>query len=328
MLWSGERQPVVIVGPTATGKTDAALAFAERIGGEIVNADSVQVVRGLDIGSAKPTQGERERVPFHLLDVVAPDEPFTVADWKTRAEAAIEDIFARQRQPIVCGGTGLYIRALLDDWSLAATPADADTRKNLLAELEEAGAPALHASLQTIDPATAARLHPNDAVRILRALEVYRVTGKPISVYQAEDRQTRPPRRAYRFGLTLPRPQLNARIERRVDAMIAAGLEAEVRGLLAQGYTPALSSLRSLGYREMAAYINGETKETDSPLVTLADTIEEIKHNTRRFAKRQQTWFRADTLIQWIDIGEMIEGVESSQIAANIMEDRTRKAEP
>jgi tRNA dimethylallyltransferase len=315
MLWSGGRQPIVIVGPTATGKTDAALALAEQIGGEIINADSVQVYRGLNIGSAKPDQEDQQRAPFHLLDVVAPDALFTVADWKTRAEAAIEDVFERGRQPIVCGGTGLYVRALLDDWSMAATPADPETRLKLLTELEEQGARVLHAQLQTIDPETAARLHPNDAVRITRALEVYRVTGKPISVYQAEDRQTRPPRKAWRFGLMLPRLRLNERIERRVDAMIASGLETEVRGLLALGYAPALGSLRSLGYREMAAYI---TKETDLPA-----TIEEIKHNTRRFAKRQQTWFRADKLIHWIDV----DGLKSAQIAATIMEDRMRQTE-
>ena len=176
-LWTQEQQPIVLVGPTATGKTDAAIALAERISGEIVNADSVQVYRGLDIGSAKPDQEAQRRVPFHLLDVVSPDQQFTVSDWKTGAEAAIQDIFQRGKMPIVCGGTGLYIRALLEDWSLASTPADPDIRRELEAQQRAQGLETLYARLQAVDAATAARLHPNDAYRIIRALEVYLVTA-------------------------------------------------------------------------------------------------------------------------------------------------------
>ncbi len=207
-LWTQARQPIAIVGPTATGKTDAALELAERIGGEIVNADSVQVYRGLDIGAAKPDREAQARVRFHLLDVADPDQQFTVSDWKTQAEAAIEDIFERGKQPIVCGGTGLYIRALVEDWSLAATPGDSQVRRELEAERKAQGIENLYARLQTVDPETAARLHPNDALRIIRALEVYQVTKTPLSVYQAEDRRTRPHRPIRRFGLTLPREVL------------------------------------------------------------------------------------------------------------------------
>ena len=286
----------MIVGPTASGKTEAAVALAERIGGEIINADSMQVYRGMDIGTAKPSPLQRERVPFHLLDVTTPDQQYTVSDWKEMAANAIADVSARGRKPIVCGGTGLYIRALLDDWSLAATPANTGVRDALRVEIAQQGAPVLHTRLAQVDPDTAARLHPNDAVRIVRALEVYQVTGKPISVYQEEDRRTRLPRKAHRFGLTLPRPMLYERIDSRVDAMLAAGLELEARGLLAAGYSPTLGPLRSLGYKEIIAFLTGQQEYSSA--------VADIKQNTRRFAKRQQTWFRADTLISWIEASE------------------------
>ena len=305
-LWTQSRQPIAIVGPTATGKTDAALELAERIGGEIVNADSVQVYRGLDIGAAKPDQEAQARVRFHLLNVADPNQQFTVSDWKTQAEAAIEDIFRRGRQPIVCGGTGLYIRALVEDWSLAATPGDPQARQELEAERRSQGIETLYARLQTVDPETAARLHPNDALRIIRALEVYQVTNTPLSIYQAEDRLTRPHRPIRRFGLTLPRELLYERIEKRVDTMIAAGFIEEVRQLILRGYTPDLSAMNSLGYKEICAYLMGKTG--------LEAAIEEIKFNTRRFAKRQLTWFRADKQLKWMDVA----GQTAAEVAAVI----------
>lgn len=304
--WPEKPLPVVLVGPTATGKTAAAVELAARIGGEIVNADSMQVYRGMEIGTAKPGPEERARVPFHLLDLVTPDQPFTVADWKERAEDAIAEIVGRGRWPIVCGGTGLYVRALLDDWTLAETPADPSLRETLRAELAHSGSEALHAHLAALDPTTAARLHPNDAVRIVRALEVYQLTGKPIAAYQAQDRANRPARPAHRIGLTLPRPELYARIEERVEAMLAAGWEDEVRSLLAQGYAPTLGPLRSLGYKEMIAAIHGE--------IAHMTAIELIKQNTRRFAKRQQTWFRADPCLRWLDVSAL----DSATVAARI----------
>lgn len=301
-LWTQARQPIAIVGPTATGKTDAALELAERIGGEIVNADSVQVYRGLDIGAAKPDKAAQARIRFHLLDVADPNEQFTVSDWKTQAEAAIQDIFRRGKQPIVCGGTGLYIRALVEDWSLAATPGDPQVRKELEAERNAQGVEMLYAHLQTVDRETAVRLHPNDAVRIIRALEVYQVTNTPLSVYQAEDRRTRPHRAIRRFGLTLPRDTLNDCVEKRVDAMITAGFIEEVRQLILRGNTPNLSAMKSLGYKEICAYLMGKT--------AVEAAIEEIKFNTRRFAKRQMTWFRADKQLKWMDV--------SNQTAAEV----------
>ena len=295
--WAEIPRPIVIVGPTAVGKTAAALTLAQQISAEIVNADSMQVYQGMDIGTAKPTPDEQVQVPFHLLDIVTPDVQFTVSEWKVQAEKAIVGIAARGKRAIICGGTGLYIRALLDDWTLAETPANLDIRRRLERENAEQGSAALHTHLSEVDPTTAARLHPNDALRIIRALEVFETTGTPISVYQAENKRNAEPRNALRIGLTLPRERLYARINERVDAMLSAGLENEVRGLLAAGYAPNLSSMQSLGYKELCSYLNGE-KDADA-------TAASIKQNTRRYAKRQMTWFRADPLLQWLDVANL-----------------------
>ena len=304
--WPDNPPPVAIAGPTATGKTDAALRLAERIGGEIINCDSMQVYRGMDIGTAKPSAAEQARVPFHLLDIAAPDTQVTVAEWKRRAEAASADIAARGGRPILCGGTGMYLRALRENWSLAETPADAAVRADLRRELETVGPAELYEQLRQIDPEAAARLHPNDGVRITRALEVFRVSGRTISAWQAEDR-TAPVRRPVKvFGLDLPRAALNERIERRVDGMMAAGLVAEVNGLLEAGFNKTHGPLRSLGYKEIIAYLEGASD--------LDAAIALIKQNTRRYAKRQQTWFRAEPGLIWLDVSALT----SAQIAEEL----------
>ncbi len=295
-LWNAH-PPVVIVGSTAVGKTATAIALAERWNAEIINADSMQIYVGMDIGTAKPTQEERQRAPFHLLDIVEPSVQFSVAEWKQRAETAYLDIVSRGKNAIVCGGTGLYIRALLDNWTLAQTPQDPEVRNALRNALSEVGANVLHARLQEVDPSTAQRLHPNDGVRIVRALEVFQITGKPISEWQAQDEDAKRKRPAYRFGLEVPRPELYARIDARVLQMMQAGFEAEVRTLLEKGYPTDLSALKSLGYKELVAFLKGEM---DYPTA-----VEAIQRNTRLFAKRQQTWFRADPLIQWIDVSAL-----------------------
>lgn len=295
-LWNSHL-PIVIVGPTASGKTAVAVELAVRMGAEIINADSMQIYTGMDVGTAKPTPRERERASFHLLDIVEPDRQFSVAEWKNSAETAFETISRRGKRVIICGGTGLYVRALLEDWTLAQTPENPEVREALRAELKQLGADVLYERLQSVDPATAGRLHPNDGVRIVRALEVFQITGKPISLWQAEDKQARTLRPAHYFGLSLPRPELYARIDARVDAMIAQGLEEEVKTLQSKGYPPLLSALKSLGYREILAYLNGETdKET---------AIATIKQNTRQYAKRQLTWFRADKRITWVEVAGM-----------------------
>jgi len=302
-----DRELIVLVGPTAVGKTAAAIELCERLQGEIVSADSMQVYRHMDIGTAKPTPDERSRAPFHLIDFIEPDCQITVSDWKLKAEAAISEIRLRARTPIVSGGTGLYVKALLDDWTLAGTPRNMEVRDALTAEATKSGAPALHARLADVDPVTANRLHPNDMVRIVRALEVYYTTGVAISEYQERDRRGSQPRAAVRFGLTMPRPVLYEKIDRRVDAMVAAGFEQEVRNLLQQGYSAELSPMRSLGYKEMVRYIGGE--------LTYSDMLAEVKQNTRRYAKRQQTWFNADKSIEWIDASEL----RSAEVAGQIV---------
>jgi tRNA dimethylallyltransferase len=292
-----EREPILaIVGPTATGKTDVGFHVARAIGGEIISADSMAVYRGMDVGTAKPETGLREVVRFHGIDVADPDEAFHVARFKSLAEQALEGIWARGARPIVVGGTGLYVRALLEDFGLTETPADPLLRSRLDEEAARLGPTALHARLAEVDPAAAARIHPNDRVRIVRALEVFERTGVPISQQQALDAARRLPRPARKFALTAAREELYRRIDIRVDAMMVRGLEEEVRDLLERGYTAAHAPLRSLGYKEMIDYLSGEC---DRALAVAA-----IKQNTRRFARRQLTWFRTDPELFWIDVGD------------------------
>jgi tRNA dimethylallyltransferase len=302
-----ERPIIAIVGPTATGKTDVGVLVAQAVGGEIISADSHAVYRGMDIGTAKPDATQRAAVPFHLIDVADPDEAFNVAQFKSLAVEALESIRRRAQRPLVVGGTGLYVRALLEDYGLTETPADPALRNALDAEARKHGAPALHARLSEVDPKAAERIHPNDRVRIVRALEVYERTGIPISAQQAQDAQSRRPRPSIRFGLTASREVLFERIDKRVDHMVEAALEQEVRSLLDDGYGSEHPALRSLGYNEMVAFIQGQT--------TLNEAVQAIKTNTRRFAKRQLTWFRADRELTWIDVGPM----STEQVAERIL---------
>jgi tRNA dimethylallyltransferase len=288
------RPIVTIVGPTAAGKTAVGVAVACAIGGEIVSADSMAVYRGMDIGTAKPTVDERAGIGFHCLDLVDPDADFNVSQFKRAAVAAIESIESRGKHPLLVGGTGLYVRVVLEDFGLTETARDPDIRARLEQAAEIEGTVALHERLTQVDPVSAARIHANDRVRIVRALEVFEAAGKPLSELQREDAERRTPRPSIRFGLTAPREELNRRIDRRVDAMIESGLVLEVKSLIERGYGPDLPPLQSLGYKEIAAHICGE--------LTLDGAVEEIKQNTRRFAKRQLTWFRADRDLIWVDI--------------------------
>jgi tRNA dimethylallyltransferase len=291
---------IVICGPTASGKTSAAIEVAQQVNGEIVNADSVQVYRFMDIGAAKPTAAEQARVRHHLIDVVDPDEPFDAAAFARLGRAAVADIAHRGKVPIVAGGTGLYIKALMGGLARRAA-SDPAVRQRLRHDLQEAGAAALHARLAGVDPPTAARVHPNDAVRILRALEVFEATGEPLSVHHRHHRFGDAPFNAFIIGLALPREALYGRIDRRVEAMVAQGLEEEVRGLLARGYGEDLKPMQSLGYRHMTALIAGR--------IDRAQALETLQRDTRRFAKRQLTWFRANRAIRWIapaDIGALL----------------------
>jgi tRNA dimethylallyltransferase len=285
---------IVIVGPTAVGKTALSLHLAEAIGGEIVSADSRQVYRGMDVGTAKATTAERGRVPHHLIDVVDPDEPLSLAQYQEMAYAAIDDILARGRVPFLVGGTGQYVMAVVEGWQVPRVPPDEDLRQELYRQAEEEGAEALHARLRVLDPKAARRIDPRNVRRVVRALEVCLNTGRRFSEQQ---RKSPPPYRILIVGLTLPRPQLYRRIDRRVEGMLEAGLEHEVRRLVAAGYGFDLPAMSGVGYGQFAPYLAGEA--------TLADVIGEIQRATRRFVRHQGNWFSADDpRIHWFDASQ------------------------
>lgn len=281
---------IVLCGPTAVGKTAAALTLAEHLGAEIVAADSRTVYRGMDIGTAKPTPAERARVPHHCLDLAAPDEIVTLAAYWRAAVAAIVQIRSRGRIPLLVGGTGLYIRAVVDGFTIPAVPPDDALRARLEAE-EERAPGVLHARLQRVDPLAAGRIHPRNIRRLIRALEVFAHTGRPISSLQ---QRTDAVGEAIQIGLTMERAGLHRRIDERIDGQLRAGLIDEVRTLLECGYDPALPSMQGLGYKEIVPYLQGWT--------SLADAIERLRRNTRDLAKRQYTWFRRDARIRWLAV--------------------------
>jgi tRNA dimethylallyltransferase len=261
-------------------------------GGEIVSADSRQIYRGLDIGTDKAGPVERAAVPHHLLDVVDPDEVLTLAEYQAAAYAAIDDIHRRGRLPLLVGGTGLYVRAVLEGLTIPEVPPDEALRAELEALAAEHGAEALHARLAAIDPVASQRIDAANVRRVVRALEVCLTTGQPISELQ---RAEPPPYRILRIGLTRPREALARRIDRRVDAMVERGLAAEVRGLLEAGYSPRLPAMTGLGYRQMIGYVQEEE--------SLAEAVAAIKQQTRRFVRQQATWFRQDDArIRWFDL--------------------------
>lgn len=272
---------VAIVGPTGVGKTRLGVALARRHGGEIVNADSRQVYRGMDIGTAKPTAAEQAAARHHLVDVVAPDEPFSLALFVRMAADAIADITARGRLPLLVGGTGQYVTAVLEGWRVPEVPPQPELRARLEGQAREHGAAVLHARLATIDPQAAATIDPNNLRRIVRALEVYEITGRPISTLQ----QRQPPPYAIRtLWLAADRERLFARIDDRVDAMIAAGLVDEVAGLHARGYDWSLPAMSSLGYKEFRPFF-----EQHAPL---EECVQRLKWNTHAFVRKQDMWWR------------------------------------
>jgi tRNA dimethylallyltransferase len=282
---------VIILGATGVGKTAMALVQAGRRQGEIVSADSMQVYRGMDIGTAKPTAGERRQIPHHLLDVVDPDEPFDASRYCALARGAI-DCLHRERKPVfVVGGTGLYIRALLGGL-IDGPGADESLRQSLKAEIKRWGIPHLYEQLRARDAKAAAQINPRDGVRIIRALEVLELTGRSIVDQQKDHRFREQPYEVLKIGLMLEREQLQAKIDGRTERMIADGFVEEVRRLLERGYERSLKPMQSLGYRHLAAYLAGEGD--------LEGAIRLIKHDTRRYAKRQMTWFAAERGIIWL----------------------------
>ncbi|MDH7602845.1 MAG: tRNA (adenosine(37)-N6)-dimethylallyltransferase MiaA [Armatimonadota bacterium] len=308
---------IAIVGPTAVGKTATAIELVSRIGGEIVSADSMAVYQGMDIGTAKPTADERKLARFHLIDVADPAKPFSVGEYQRLAQAAIEDIIGRNPPAIVVGGSGLYVKAAIDGLALWIPPRNEELRRSLLEQAQKLGNEAVHSRLAEVDPELAAKIHPNNLKRVIRALEIYEATGLPPSVLFKKDANRKPAYPDARlFGLTMRRETLYARINERVDAMIAAGLIQEVAALIRRGIDRTLPSMQGLGYKEIAGYLAGE--------YTLDQAVDLLKRNTRHFAKRQLTWFRADKRIKWIDV----ENRTASEVARIIEEELKNEQEP
>ena len=288
-----EKRVLVITGPTATGKSALGVALAQRLGGEIISADSMQVYRGMDIGTAKITAAEMQGVPHHLLDVADPSENYSAARWVASAASAAEDIFARGHVPMLVGGTGLYIDSLLSGRDFAESGGGSALREALSAEYDRIGGEAFRERLRSVDPERAEKLHPADKKRLVRAMEVYRLTGETISAHDARTAALPPRWASMRVALTYAdRTALYARIDRRVDEMADAGLFDEVARLLQTGLSPACTAMQAIGYKESAEYLLGRCSRTDA--------VEEIKRGSRRYAKRQLTWLRRDAGLRWI----------------------------
>jgi tRNA dimethylallyltransferase len=290
---------LVLVGPTAAGKTALSLPLAERLNAEIVSADSRYLYLGMDIGTAKPTPAERSRVPHHLVDVTTPDKPWNLAQVQAEAMRAIDAITSRGRLPLIVGGTGQYIRAITEGWQAPGGEPSPELRVELQAQLQREGVASLAARLAAADPASAAKVDLRNPRRVIRALEVALTTGQS---FIAQQRKSPPPYTLTTIGLTLPRAELYARIDARVDAMLAAGLVEEVRGLAVRGYSWDLPAMSALGYRQIGAHLRGECD--------LADAVRRIKRDTRVFVRRQSNWFKlTDPNIHWFSPHEPVEAV-------------------
>jgi len=303
---------IAIIGPTATGKTALAIALAQRLGGEIVGADSRQVYRHMDIGTAKPTAEERALVPHHLIDVVDPDQEFSLAQYLEQAGAALEDVWSRGKQPLLVGGSGQYVWALLEGWRVPRLPPQRELRRELGERADRQGAEALHRELAQVDPKAAARIDPRNVRRVIRALEVHKATGRPISYWQEKDP---PPWEVLILGLTCPRRELYERIDARVDSMMEAGLVDEMRGLLSMGYDPSLASMSGIGYKQVCQHLAGELDP--------ATAVARIKTSTHRLARQQYTWFRLDDgRIRWLEGDGAVD--EAVALAEQFLEESAR----
>jgi len=287
---------IVVCGPTGIGKTSVGIRLAEELGGEIISADSMQIYRHMDIGTAKPTADEQNRIFHHLIDVVDPDEDFDAVRFAKMARQKVIQLHQRGVMPLVVGGTGLYIKALLQGL-FQSKPVDPQIRERLLQEADENGSSALHDRLKEVDPDTAERLHPNDAYRIVRALETIEATGRSISAHHQEHGFADEPFDALKIGLQMDRKKLYDRIDQRVDLMIEAGFVDEVQKLLGMGYSAGLKAMQSIGYRQVVDFIGGR--------LAWDECVRTLKRDTRRFAKRQFTWFSADQEIHWYEPGQV-----------------------
>jgi tRNA dimethylallyltransferase len=300
-LATGKKAVVAIIGPTAVGKTEVSLRIAEKVQGEIISADSRLFYRGMDIGTAKPLAQDRRKIPHHLIDIADPDEAWDLARFRRAALDAIQDIHSRSRLPLLVGGTGQYVTALLEGWQPPPRPPDRSIRKRWETYAEKYGPKALHDRLREVDPESAERIHEANVRRVIRALEITELTGIPASQQREKEK---PPFRSLRVGLIRPRDELYKRIDERIERMIVAGLEDEVRGLLERGYSADLPALSAIGYKQMAEVVRGEK--------SLDEAKAEMRKLTRQFVRRQANWFKPeDPAIHWYRVRE---GVETSII--------------
>ena len=300
-----EKRPLIILtGPTAVGKTAASIGLAKAVGGEIISADSMQVYRHMDIGSAKITEEEMQGIPHYLVDVLDPEEAFNVVRFQEMAKAAMQKIHDNGHIPIVVGGTGFYIQALLYDIDFTENDSDFSFREEMEKTAREKGAEYLHSLLKQADPEAAEQIHPHNIKRVIRALEFNRKTGQKISTHNEQERRKQSPYEFAYFVLTDNREALYARIDRRVDKMMEQGLLEEVRALKDRGIARESVSMQGLGYKELLAYLDGE--------ILLEEAVRIIKRDTRHFAKRQLTWFRRERDVIWIDRQEI--GQEEEKI--------------
>ena len=299
---------ILLTGPTAVGKSTLALALAQKFEAEIISADSRQLYRGMDIATAKPSPVEMALVPHHLIDLISPDEDFTLAAFQAQAYALINAILERQRLPLVVGGTLLYINALAEGWQIPQVEPSLELRQALEEEAAQRGPEALYEELKQIDPEAAARIISNNTRRIIRALEVYRTTGRLFSEVQGK---SKPPYHILKLGLTLERPLLYQRADERIEKMFERGLISEVENLLAVGYSATLPAMTSLGYSQVAAYLRGE--------MSLSEAKEKMKFATHRYIRQQYTWFRRDPEIIWFDATEVDLELKVSQKIAEFL---------
>ncbi len=289
-----EKKPLIIItGPTAAGKTSLSVRLAKALGGEIISADSMQVYRHMDIGSAKVTKEEMEGVPHYLIDVLEPTEPFNVAMFQQMAKEAVQTIYSHGRIPILAGGTGFYIQALLYDINFQETGEDPSIRLSLEALAEEKGGEYLHQLLAQADPQAAEEIHPNNVKRVIRALEYFQQTGQRISEHNQQERQKKSPYAFRYYVINMERSRLYQRIDQRVDLMMQQGLVQEVEKLREMGCRRGMVSMQGLGYKEILDYLNGE--------ISLEEAVYQLKRDTRHFAKRQLTWFKREHQVRWLN---------------------------
>ena len=305
---------LVIVGPTASGKTRMAVELAQRHNGEVISADSMQIYRTMDIGTAKPTQEEMGGIPHHMIDVADPEEDFSVARYVEMAARCVDDVLERGKLPIVAGGTGLYIDSLLSGRTFAPFSPDSALRGELERELAEKGGQAMLEALAQVDPEAAQRLHPNDHKRIVRALEVYRSTGKTITQHNRETQAIPPRYDALTIGLAFQdRQAMRRRIDQRVDEMVAAGLEDEVRRLLTSGISPKCTAMQAIGYKEFTQALSGE--------MTWQEAADVVKLRSRQYAKRQLTWFGRNPSTRWVRWDDPPEFEQGRRASTEYMEE-------